>query len=357
MGQISKTDRPPLFPLRHEQGDFFVCDLFDAIPKGDHASMEHPVFTVSQKPDLTVRRYESNDNTRWMEITPSVKGLATVFDRDIIIYATSQLIAAINAKQPISKKIRLRAHDFLLATNRQTNGNAYEALKDALERLAGTRITTNITTNDVEIFDGFGLIENFRVVRQTRQGRMQEIEITLSDWIFNAIEGKGVLTYSPIYFQIRGRLERRLYEIARKKCGTDPVWECGLDKLQNMTGSKSHKDEFRRMIQKITDKDREHNHIPDYRFTLEPVANGKGEKLVVRSTRSFRDTYSDETTIDHVNIYLKSDTYDEVRKVAPRYDPHFLEREWREWIKETPKNPDAAFIGFCRSYYERHGEA
>ena len=65
VGEISKAtesdeegDRSPLLPDRHPTGDLFVCDIFDAAPKGDMASMEHPIFSLSTKPDLRVRRYE-----------------------------------------------------------------------------------------------------------------------------------------------------------------------------------------------------------------------------------------------------------------------------------------------------------
>ena len=48
------------------------------------------------------------------------------------------------------------------------------------------------TTGDVEVLDGFVLIDKFRIVRETRDGRMQDV--TLSDWVFNAIRHKEVLT-------------------------------------------------------------------------------------------------------------------------------------------------------------------
>ena len=38
--------RSPLLPARHPTGDLFVCDIFDAAPKGDMASMEHPIFSL-----------------------------------------------------------------------------------------------------------------------------------------------------------------------------------------------------------------------------------------------------------------------------------------------------------------------
>ena len=53
-------DRTPLLPVRHPNQDLFICDVLDAIPKDDMASMEHPVFSLSTKPDNRMRRYEHN---------------------------------------------------------------------------------------------------------------------------------------------------------------------------------------------------------------------------------------------------------------------------------------------------------
>ena len=41
-----------LLPDRHPTADFFVCDILDALPKDDMATMEHPVFSLSTRPDL-----------------------------------------------------------------------------------------------------------------------------------------------------------------------------------------------------------------------------------------------------------------------------------------------------------------
>ncbi|PJN92675.1 plasmid replication initiator RepA, partial [Amaricoccus sp. HAR-UPW-R2A-40] len=38
MGDNTKDRLPPLLPDRYPAPDFFVCDLFDAAPKGDMAS-------------------------------------------------------------------------------------------------------------------------------------------------------------------------------------------------------------------------------------------------------------------------------------------------------------------------------
>ncbi len=63
------------------------------------------------------------------------------------------------------------AHDLMLATNRETSGDGYARLREAFERLAGTRITTNLVTGDQEVTTGFGLIEGWQILRATRGGR------------------------------------------------------------------------------------------------------------------------------------------------------------------------------------------
>ena len=72
-----------------------------------------------------------------------------------------------------------------------------------LRRLQGTQIETNIKQGAEERFSVFGLIDRADVIRETRDGRMQEIEITLSDWVFDAIENNHVLTLNRQYFQLR----------------------------------------------------------------------------------------------------------------------------------------------------------
>jgi len=340
--------RSPLLPDRMQQADFFVCDVFDAAPKGDMASMEHPIFSISTKPDCRIRRYESGSN--FVEITPSMKGLATVHDRDVLIYCISQCMAALNEERPVSQTVRFKAYDLLTATNRGTDGRGYEQLRAALERLKGTAITTNIITGDMEVFDGFGLIDAFRIVRETRDGRMQEVEIRLSDWVFNAIQHKEVLTLHRDYFRLRKPLERRIYELARKHCGQKSEWKISLQKLQSKCGSSSTEKEFRRLVQKIAREDQAHGHMPDYAVRLE-------NDMVMFANRRTQEPKPSPPAL--ASIRLDPEAYHDARQVAPGWDIYVLEGEWRSWMAEMesdpPRNPTKAFIGFCRKWFETRG--
>lgn len=109
-------DRSPLLPDRHPQVNLFVCDVADAVIKSDMASMEHPIFTLSKKPIRVVKRYEHGDVV--LEVTPGPKGIANIYDKDILIFAISQIMAARNEGRPYTRDIQFQAQDFLEFSNR-----------------------------------------------------------------------------------------------------------------------------------------------------------------------------------------------------------------------------------------------
>jgi len=350
---IDKKDPSRLLPDRHPQADFFVCDIFDAAPKSDTASMEYPLFTLSTKPDFSVKEFSSGD--KWIKLSPSPAGLATVHDRDVLIYLISQCMAALNGGRKIERRMRFQAQDMLIATNRKTSGEGYKLLRAALKRLQGTQIETNITTGGKEVWKVFSFIKEAEIVRKTRDGRMQEIEIELSDWVFNAIREKegDILTISRDYFRLRKPLERRLYELARKCCGTsNQEWRFTLKTLHERTGSQSTPREFKRLISSIVD---DGDHIPDYRFEL------RDETLYIFPKGAFSEQFSPPPprTEDIENIRLDPETYEKARQHARGWDIHAIEADWRAMLSSkqegAPKKPDGSFINFVKWYAATKG--
>ncbi|MGI3167308.1 replication initiator protein A [Pseudooceanicola sp. 200-1SW] len=321
-----------LLPDRHPQVDFFVCDIFDALPKDDIATMEHPVFTLSTRPDRRILSYEHRGTT--IEVTPSMKGLATIHDKDILIFCISQLMAAINAGRAVSRTLTLRAHDLLVATNRETSGDAYRRLKEAFERLAGTRITTNITTGDTEVTSGFGLIESWEIVKRSRGGRMVSVTVTLSDWLFRAVLSKSVLTLSRDYFRLRKPLERRIYELARKHCGKQPEWRVSVEVLLKKSGSASPRRVFRKMIRDMI----EQGHLPDYEMVEE-------EGDIIRFSRRAQVVEEGPAAPP-----LSAEALERARDILPGADVYALEAEWRAfWAgsgRPRLRSAESAFLGF-----------
>ncbi|WP_156801074.1 transposase [Oceaniovalibus guishaninsula] len=52
---------------------------------------------------------------------------------------------------------------------------------------------------------------------------------------------------------------------------------------------------------------------------------------------------------------LESETYELAGAVAPGWDIRRLEQEWRNWMMEPSRDPDRAFAGFCRKWFEKRG--
>lgn len=303
--------------------------------------MEHPVFSLSTKPDMRPKRYERGGS--WIEVSPSRYGTATVHDRDVLIYCISQCMAALNDGRKVQRTMRFKAYDLLVATNRQTSGRGYELLKDALRRLQGTQIETNLRQGGKEYFKVFGLIESAEIVRETRDGRMLDVEITLSDWVFDAIENNHVLTLNRQYFLLRKPLERRLYELARKHCGAQPEWRIGVRNLAEKCGSASSEKEFRRMLGIIIDDDLQHDHMPDYGFAIEE------ENVVVRRKDGVVETVKPPELPGP--LPFDPETLLAARAHAPGWDVHRLESEWRAWVAAkgiAVQDPDRHFLSFCR---------
>lgn len=257
-----------LMPVHHPNRDFFLCDLFDYALKDDGVSMEAPIFTLATRPDVSVWHWESKDGARAITVTPSVKGRATQFDKDLLIYVVSQMTEAMNRGRPDanSRNVRFRVYDYLVSTNKPTGGKEYQRLEDALDRLRGTSIKTNIKTGGQRVKEGFGIVDSWMIIEKAPDDdRMIAVEVTLSKWLFNAVQAHEVLTINPDYFRLRKPIERRLYELARKHCGDQAFFVIGLELLQNKCGSKSALFEFRRALREIIKADT----LPDYRMTLD----------------------------------------------------------------------------------------
>nr|AWD72308.1 replication initiation protein [Polaromonas sp. W10N] len=268
--RLANTKTPPqsvLVSLKHPQKDFFIADIFDTAIKDDMASMEHPLFALKAG-DMRVRVYERNGNS--VMIKPGSDGCATIHDKDVWIYCISQMIEAMNrGREDVSRTVRFVAHDFLVVANRPTAGVGYARMNGTLERLSGTRIETNIETDGQRERAGFGLVDSWKIIEKTKGGKMVAVEVTLPDWLFRSVKAKNVLTLSPDYFRIRKPMDRRIYELARKHCGTQKSWQCSVKVLYEKSGSTDVLRNFRGAVKALA----ESNELPDYSIVFDADAD------------------------------------------------------------------------------------
>ncbi len=258
--------RTSLLPVRHPNADFFIPDIFNALPvKSDRHTMEHPFFALSTQKDIRSVKYEK-DGVK-IVLSPSAEyGLPTMMDKDVLLYIGSLIMAEINKGRIPPKTLRFSAHDLLVTTNRHTNDEGYRLLRNAFERIKGCTISTDIQTNGIKQWRVFSLIDDVQGIETSHvKKRMVRVQVTVSDWYYNALIGKEVLTINRDYFRLRKTLERRLYELARKHCGRQAEWSIGLENLKDKCGSRSILDKFRYQIREIIKTD----HLPDYQIALD----------------------------------------------------------------------------------------
>lgn len=326
-----------LLKQKHPCRDFFVLDISDVVPKDDTITMEHPLFSLATKPDMRTLTYENNGQK--VRVIPSGHGLATIHDKDILIWAISKIIHAKNRDEPYSRVVRGSAHDLLAATNRQTNNHGYKRLKESFVRLRGTTFESDIPTAGKIEGRIFGLVDEAAFVYDTEKSRLDEIEIVLSEWMFRAVDNLEVVTISNDYFRLRRPLERRLYEIARKHCGNQAKWQIRLANLQNKTGSNAPLKKFRFNIHQIIEDD----HTPFYRLELTP------DDLVIFRPRK-------DQAIASASIIIPLETDEEARKIAIEkgWNYHTMRQNWLEWASDQAvngkpvRNVHKAFLGWCR---------
>lgn len=94
---------------------------------------------------------------------------------------------------------------------------------------------------------------------------MVAVEIVLPEWLWRSVKAKHVLTLSRDYFRLRKPLDRRIYELARKHCGSQPKWRVTVFTLYEKSGSAASLREFRRLVKALA----ESNELPDYRMIFD----------------------------------------------------------------------------------------
>lgn len=349
--QKKKKITPLLLPERHPNRDFFIADIFDNLPiKDDVASMEHPIFSLSTKKDLRdlVYNYKNKETEQEVniKIKPNSSGLPTIFDKDILLYCGSLLMAEVNKGLIPPKTIRISTHDLLVTINRVISGDSYKKIKNALERLKGVSITTDIKTNKRTQSSGFGLIDSYNIIKSSKvKDRIVRLEITLSDWFYNSIIGKEVLTINRGYFRLRQPLERRIYELARKHCGTQDQWQISVEALHKKTGSRSSLPKFFFSLKKITAK----NILPDYYIFLEKnmaTFKPRNQKLLASQQKTLENN-------DNYKPVVSISTLEKAKEMTitsrTGWDFYAIVEEFTQFSMQNPPNDyNKAFLGFVK---------
>ena len=287
-----------------EAQDLFFDSLIDAAIKDDMALMSHPFFSLRKQANHTPMIYDDG-NVR-VEIRPGDKGIATIWDKDILLYVTTLINSALDRGEEVSCTVRFNAYDLLRTTGRSTGKRGYTLLFEALYRLRSTSIITSIESAEQKERTGFGWIDNFKVIERTNnRGKkvMGCIELTICDWMFRAItKERRVLTINSDYFNLTKGLERRLYELARKHVGRQKKWPIRLEKLAEKCGTAQDLRRFKSDLKTIIAD----NKLPDYKISsaFDPSGEEYQRQVKPRSTPRRRGKSSNMLIIFTPKLYI-----------------------------------------------------
>ena len=222
-----------------------------------------PPFALSAG-DLKARRFDLDG--QFFEITPSATGLPTMRDKDIWLYCVSWLANAMfdERHEDLSRNLRFTAREFLDFSKRGNGGAQYDGLVHALDRLAGSKIITNIPP-PAEIKESG---DSFKFIRyeaeRDRDGRIDAVNIELPERLYHfATEWTHVCAMHPDYFMLTP-LHRLIYILAKIHCGVWQPWTISINELHQLTGGTSPFRKFKQFVQALND-----NSIPEYRIEVD----------------------------------------------------------------------------------------
>ena len=365
------------------QFDLFAPYISDLPLRDQRETMERPFFSLAKRKRLTPIEYESGDGSVFVKVNAVPEyGMATIWDADILIWAASVLCDMKNrGTNDIPRELKFQPHDLLRAIGRSTGGRDYAQLRDSLERLKTTVVTTNIRVKRSQKTTMFSWIDQWDdlIDAQTRESR--GVTLTVSDWFYRGVtEDGGVLSIDPAYFSITGGRERWLYRVARKHAGGNGAdgFAISMPVLFDKSGAEGTYRRFKFETLRIIER----NDLPGFSLSVrsesegEPLVHmlrreyaGEGEhqvwKPVPRQTARPRHVPQKEVSRTHdlpllspIIRVLSERTISQIRKEFPGWDVDALQGDFNEWLDEdparSPKNYEAAFYGWVRQHHARN---
>lgn len=261
-----------------EQLDLFVALVGDIPLRDDREMMSAPMVSIAKR---------GQDRIEWIGpsgqevLITSTAGddIATIWDFDLVIWAISQLNAAVERGNTPSPIIMFRPYDLMRSIHwcdsmGRVGGREYERFKLAMGRLRATRIRTSIRRRGKERFEDFNLVSDFTL--DERDGKPLGARMTVPTWIYRAVteSRRDVLSITPLYFDLTSGIDRFLYRLARRHAGngvdnTDG-WAFGFRDLHARSGSQMRYADFAKALRKAIAAQK----IPTYELIEERGANG-----------------------------------------------------------------------------------
>ncbi|RVO18490.1 replication initiator protein A, partial [Sinorhizobium meliloti] len=199
------------------------------------------------------------------------RGMATIWDADVLIWAASQIVEARDVGLRPSRLMATTPYEILNFIGRGVSLRDYDRLKAALDRLQSTTVATSMRQPTERRMHRFSWINEWKE-RADHRGRPLGLELILPDWFYGAVlDDALVLTIDRNYFGLTGGLERWLYRLVRKHGGKQEFgWSFDFPHLHAKSGSLSPLKHFAYDLRDIVRR----QPLPGYRLTVEQCLGG-----------------------------------------------------------------------------------
>ena len=244
---------------------------------------------------------------------------------------------------------------------------------ESAKRLMQTTVEWEQTEGD-ERYQGVAVLLSYALThKEARQTGM--LRFAFSPGLIPILKEPGRFARLRVHFLLglSGKYAVTLYELLESVVNkVDPTLEVPLDGLRQWLkvpdGKLKKYYDFKRFvlepsIKQINDNPeragftvemkpiKKGRAVHKIRFTLTKVEKRKQLETKLKSPASHGPLFD--------TIRLSARDIERAKKEAPGYDIYYLEQEWREWIhgKKPPEKPGAAFVGFCKNWYQKNGPA
>ena len=259
--------------------------------------MAYPFFSLAKTKRTVPIDFQSGEVTVRVEGTAE-HGLATIWDADVLIWATSQVVEARDRRITTSPRLSATPREMLCFMRRGTSLRDYLRLKAALDRLQSTSVVTSIRQVTQRRRHRFSWLNEWKELSQA--GRPYGLELILPDWLYSGISDPArVLTIDPAYFRMSGGIERWLYRVVRKHAGLQADgWRFDFAHLHRKSGSLARASDFAMDLRRIAAR----QPLPGYRVSISRSA--RHEALLCRpvpSTALLQHAFNDSGVADPVD--------------------------------------------------------
>jgi plasmid replication initiation protein len=244
--------------------------------------------------------YEKHDGPNMMKVKVSRHTghfLASIYDWDIVLFVAGKMQEILNKGSDIPPRTMvIPRHEIFKALGRHNVRKQQKDLEASLSRLQLTGIETTIRNEDGRYRAGFGFLEWWSY---TERKDIKEIEIKLSDWLYDGICAKGaLLMVDSDYFSITSALKRFLYRTARKHVGGHGnTWEFSVETLYEKSGSERDFKKFKSDLKAAVS----HEDIPGYH--LEWIERNKKAFISFKNLKKLEFlTSNNETKIKTLSV-------------------------------------------------------